>query len=494
MNYGHLSHAELVQLLEERDRQIAALKLEIEQIKRMISGSKSERFVPAQLPDQLNMFGDKSKEAGESEEATETQVEVAVVKKRKIRKNGGRKKLPAHLERQEMILQPPVDTKDMKVVGQEETEKLEMTPIQFFVRKIVRVKYVDPNGRFHIAELPSDPFGRFIVGSSVAVQVSVNKYIDHLPLHRQSKIFKRQDIDLPVSTLNDLIKRTTYLLKPIFEAMRVKILQSDYLQADESSIPVMTKDNPGSTMKGCMLVKLAPLEGLSVFEYIRTKHKENLLSRLEGFKGRLQVDGNVSYEGMKIKEDVRLMHCLVHSRRYFDRAKDYDYQNASHALVEIQKIYQIEQEAEDAHLSSEDLRELREQKAVPILDDLRDWLEEKSLHIIPGTPMGKAVMYMLKRWEGLKEYTTDGRLRPDNNLIENQIRPLALGRKNYLFAGSHQGGDYAAMMYTFFATCRLNNLEPQKWLIDVLNRIKDHPINRIEELIPTKDYQFTTTS
>jgi hypothetical protein len=222
-----------------------------------------------------------------------------------------------------------------------------------------------------------------------------------------------------------------------------------------------------------------------------SKHKVNLLDALEGFQGHLQVDGNVSYEEMGLKSGVTLMHCLVHSRRYFEKALAYDNNSASHALTLIGELYKIEREANAANLDWDEIRQVRQEKSQLILEKLKVWLEEKALIVIPNSPIGIAVAYMLKRWKGLIEYINDGRFRPDNNLIENQIRPLALGRKNYMFAGSHDGAEYAAIFYSFFATCRLNNIDPEKWLVDILNRIENHPINRIEELLPTKDYQFS---
>ena len=487
MNYDELNKEDLIRINAEKDRRIEQLEFELKDIKRLIFGSKSERFESAVQADQINIFGQTT--LGPQNEVEE--VEVVVKKKKKKRVNQGRQKLSEHLERKEQILTPDMDVSGMQVVGQVVTEKLEMTPAQFYVKKIIRLKYVDQNGHFYIAELPSDPFGRFIVGTSVATQVTLGKYLDHQPLYRQRKMYLRHQVNLPESTLNDLVKRTHFLLKPLYEYLCKIILTSTYLQVDESSLSVMTRDHPGSTKKGTILVKVAPTDQLCVFQYIKTKHKANLLDNLRGFKGHLQVDGNVSYEEMQEHSGVTLMHCLAHSRRYFEKAMDYDKDRASHVLSEIQKIYLIDRSIRERNLSVDQIAEERRARMIEIFGDLKTWMEKEILQVIPGTPIDKAIKYALKRWDGLIEFIQGGHLRPDNNLIENQIRRLALGRKNFLFGGSHQGAEYASLFYSMIATCQLNQICPYEWLNDVLPRILHHPINRISELLPTKDYKFS---
>ena len=319
MDYSTISLQDLIPLLEEKDRRIQYLEYELAQLKRAIFGSKSERFVPSSSPEQMQMFGH---EQPATVEVIEEEQEV-VRKKKGKKKKPVRQKLPAHLAREEQMIEPEVDVTHMRCIGQEVSEKLEMTPIHFYVRKMVRPKYVDASGQIHIAELPSDPFPKCIAGASVAAQVAASKYVDHSPLYRQSKIYARQDIHLPRSTLNGLIRRGSGLLGPLHDLLNQKVMSSDYLQADESSLKVLTKDNPNGSMKGCILVKVAPREKIAVMEYIRTKEKVNIYSSLKMFQGYLQVDGNVSYEELGLLENIILMHCLVHSRRYFEKAKDY---------------------------------------------------------------------------------------------------------------------------------------------------------------------------
>ncbi len=328
-----------------------------------------------------------------------------------------------------------------------------------------------------------------MASSSLAAHIAVNKYADHLPLYRQSKILARQSIDLSRSTMCGIIRKGAVLIQPIYEAMIKKAMNGDYLMADESSIPVMQKNEKKEKVKkGCMLVKVAPNEKIMVMEYIKTKEKQNIVNSLKNFKGHLQVDGNVSYEALASLDKIVLMHCLVHSRRYFEKALDYDHARASEMLHMIQNIYYIERSCTGK--SPEQILKIRQQQAIPVLNKIKQWLDENLSIKDPPDPIQKAIKYMLKRWNGFTEYVNHAHLRPDNNLIENQIRPLALGRKNYLFAGSDNGAIHAAIYYSIFATCKMNDINPFDYLVDVFNRISEHPINKIKELIPSENYQF----
>ena len=225
-----------------------------------------------------------------------------------------------------------------------------------------------------------------------------------------------------------IIKKGVELIEPIYEAMINKAMNGNYLMADESSIPVMHKnEKKEKVQKGCMLVKVAPNEKIMVMEYIKTKEKENIVNSLKDFKGHLQVDGNVSYEALGTTTHITLMHCLVHSRRYFEKALDYDQLRARAMLRMIQQLYHIERSCKGK--SSDQILTIRKQQAIPILIKIKQWLDENLALNDPPDPIQKAIRYMLKRWNGLTEYANHAHLRPDNNLIENKIRPLALGRK-----------------------------------------------------------------
>ncbi|MBK8504198.1 MAG: IS66 family transposase [Saprospiraceae bacterium] len=400
-----------------------------------------------------------------------------------------REKISESLRREVIVINPDVDTSNMDRIGEAISEKLEIKPAEIYVIRTVRPNYLDHEGTFHIAPL-NDPFPKSNAGASFAADIAVKKYADHLPLYRQSKILARNQVKMSPSTLLNYLALGAKKLGILIPVLREEIHRSNYMQADETSMRVLTRDKPGSPLKGCFLVKAAPNERLVLFEYIKTKEKVNILDSLKGFKGYLQVDGNVSYEDKGKETAVTLIHCLVHSRRKFTEALEYDKKKSGYVLEEIKKLYLIERQMDEEAYDFEQKLKTRQELSVPILLALKEWLLDNLQPNLPNNPFQRAVKYMLKRWDGLIEYTNNGILRPDNNLIENQIRPLALGRKNFMFAASHQGAEYAAIFYSFFAMCKINDIDPHRWLTDVYLRIDNHNIQKLNELLPTKDYQF----
>ena len=317
-------------------------------------------------------------------------------------------------------------------------------------------------------------------------QIIIDKYTDHIPVHRQIQRFEREGIKLPASTLTDWISATCALLDPLYEVLRKEVLSCTYLQADETPIKVLDKAKKGTTHRGFHWVYHAPQERLVLFDYREGRGREGPTECLKDFKGYLQTDGYVVYEDFASKPGVTLLCCMAHTRRKFDEAKDNDLARASYVLTEIQKLYALERQAKEDGLSVDELYQLRQQEAVPVLDNLKSWMLENYKAVLPKSIIGQAVYYSLQRWDKLSLYTTDARLKIDNNLVENAIRPVAIGRKNYLFAGSHNGSRRAAMLYSFFGTCRMNHVNPFEWLRDVLTKIPDYPIKNLEQLLPNK--------
>jgi hypothetical protein len=198
----------------------------------------------------------------------------------------------------------------------------------------------------------------------------------------------------------------------------------------------------------------------------------------------LQTDGYAVYDYFDQRSNITLLNCMAHARRMFDNALENDKQRAELVLIEMQKLYAVEQVGRDQSLSREQLLALRQEQAAPILENLKAWMIEHYPQVLPQSAIGKAIFYSLQRWDKLCIYTTDARLQIDNNLVENAIRPVAIGRKNYLFAGSHDGARRAAMLYSFLGTCKINNANPFEWLRDILSRIPSHSVNKLEELLP----------
>jgi len=304
--------------------------------------------------------------------------------------------------------------------------------------------------------MPTMPIPASNAGASILAHIAVSKYVDHLPFYRQSKMFKRdQGVHLAESTLNDWFSGTCRLLDPLYDTLTKEVKSSVYLQVDETPIPVLTKDKPGATHKGFKWVYHAYPKKLVCFDYNKTRSREGPTAFLKDFSGALQTDAYQAYEMFDQKDDIELLACWVHARRYFEKALDSDQDRAEYAMNKIQELYLIEHEANEKQMTPDQIQQLRENKAVPILSDLKSWMEKQLPQVLPKSPIGKALAYALSLWERLERYTKNGHWLIDNNLIENSIRPVALGRKNYMFAGSHEGAQRAAMMYSFFGSCKI---------------------------------------
>lgn len=478
--YDSLSREELLIALIE-------IKHELDQLKRLVFGSRHERFLPATAQQQL-ILGLAVQQIEPPVPSVQT-IEYTRQKKQasSTKIHTGRMKLPAHLLRERVIIEPTEDVSGCISIGEEITEELERTPGKLFVKQYVRIKYARPNGEgIVIASLPSRPIEKGIAGPGLLAQIIIDKYTDHLPIHRQIQRFEREGIKLPASTLTDWISATCALLEPLYEVLRQKVLGSDYLQVDETPIKVLDKDKKGTTHRGYHWVYHAPQERLVLFDYREGRGREGPTECLNGFKGYLQTDGYVVYEDFANTKGVTLLGCLAHARRKFDEAKDNDMTRAEYVLTEMQKLYAVERQAKENGLSIDERYQLRHQHAVPVLDNLKTWMIENYKAVLPKSVIGQALYYSLQRWDKLCTYTTDGRLQIDNNVVENAIRPVAIGRKNYLFAGSHTGARRAAMLYSLLGTCKMNNVNPFEWLREVLIKIADHPVNDLQKLLPNK--------
>jgi len=462
-----------------------SLRHRLDQLERLVFGSKHERFIPTTSSEQLSL-GLPSGEITPTEVVSLQKIEYTRQQKKQSTEkiNTGRMKLPADLPREQVILEPNANVAGLKKIGEEITEELERIPGKLFVRQYVRPKYAKPEGEgVVIAELPARPIDKGIPGPGLLAQIVIDKYTDHLPVHRQLQRFEREGIKLASSTLGDWISGTCALLEPLYEVLKKEVLSSDYLQADETPIKVLDKGKKGTTHRGYHWVYHAPLKGVVLFDYREGRGREGPQECLKDFQGWLQTDGYAVYEQFNTRV-VTLLHCMAHARRKFDEAKDSDAQRAAYALAEIQKLYAIEREIRDQ--SHAERLSARQSRSLPILDQLKSWMLETYKAVVPKSPIGQALHYSLERWDKLSLYTSDGKLEIDNNLVENTIRPVAVGRKNYLFAGSHNGAQRAAMLYSFLGTCKLNEVNPFEWLRSTLDKIPNYTVNRIADLLPRK--------
>lgn len=467
---------------EAAERKVEQLEHERNQLKRLIFGSKRERFVPEVGPEQLTLF--------EEAPAIEIPREEQVAAHSRKRKKPVRQPLPEHLPREIIVIEPEMDRTNLKKIGEEVTETLDYRPAKLIVIQRVRPKYVDPKTEAHfIAQLPARPIDKGIAEPGLLASVVVEKYMDHLPIYRQVQRYKREGIQLARSTLEGWVAQVAQLLEPLHERMGELVLDSGYVQADETPIPVQDPakgSNKGKTHRGYYWVYHAPIgdvrsPGSMVYiDYQRGRGQEGPQAYLEGYEGALQSDGYQIYDRYDNRDQVLCFNCWAHARRYFFEAKDNAPAQAEEALYQISQIYEVERQIR-GRPPTERAAE-RDKKARPVLDEFKQWLEKNEG--LPKSPWGKAVRYTLTRWDKLTRYIEDGRVEIDNNLIENAIRPIALGRKNYLFAGSHDAAQRAAVIYSLLATCKKHEINPYDWLRDVLSRIPTHPHKRLDELLP----------
>jgi len=471
------------------EQEVSYLKFQIAQFERAIYGSKKERFSPSDKPDQLVIPFETN--GRQIEQDVEHAVEQITYKRKKAGKtqHPGRLALPSHLPVNEIILEPTEDVEGLKKIGQEITDELEYDPGKLFINRYIRNKYITPESEkaeqeVKIASLDFRPIPKCIAGPHLLAQIAVDKFVDHLPLYRQLQRFRREGVEIPSSTMESWMKLLSNLLFPLYECHKQYTISNGYLQADESPIRVQDKDKKGATHTGFMWVYHSPLQKSVLFDYRKGRGSEGPLAMLKGFEGYLQTDGYSVYRQFGNKNTITAIGCWAHARRYFEKSLDYNKQKASHVMLLIQKLYDIERKAKEDHFSPDETYNLRLTESHPILNQIGNYIAIQSKLEIPKSPLGRAYDYCLNRWDSLMNYLKDGNLEIDNNLVENAIRPLALGRKNYLFAGSHDAAINIAMYYSFFASCKKNGINVQKWLQYVIKNINDIKVAQLKNLLP----------
>lgn len=468
--------------------QIDQMQFQIDQMQRVLFGAKRERFIKKQDENQMTLPFDVE-EQPETEKETE---QITYKREKKKRENHpGRIALPSHLPVKEIVLEPEEDTTGMKFIGNEVTDKLDFIPAKLHINRYIRPRYIAPENenleqKGVIAQLPSFPIEKGIPEAGLLAQIMIDKFVDHLPIYRQIERFKRENIKISASTINGWQEAVCNLLDPLYEVLKHRVLSQGYLQVDETPIQVLEDSKNGKSHRGYYWVYYSPLEKVVFFDYRHGRSREGPKELLKDFKGYLQTDGYKVYDIFGDKKEITLLNCMAHARRGFEKALDYDKEKAGYAMGEFQKLYEIEKRAKIMGCSPEQRHQLRLDEALPILNDLGKWIVATYKDVLPKSPVGKATAYCIPRWDNLTAYLHDGSLEIDNNLAENAIRPIALGRKNYLFAGSERGAQRAAMFYSFFGTCRKNEINPFDWLKKVLEVIPDHKANQLTGLLPQK--------
>lgn len=466
------------QIIADLQDSNASLKHENAMLRKMIFGASSEKHKPTAVDsNQLNMFA----ELDDQQEPIEQTTQVKGYKKTK-KTHPGRQPLPDHLPVEEIIIEPDQDTSEMIKIGEHVVEVLEFIPASLFRRRYIRPKYAKPDGsEVIIADMPDRPLPKSMAESGLLSYIITSKFIDHLPFYRQIERIKRDyKLTIPSSTLNDWFANTCALMEPLYNTLKQKVLDTTYLQADESPIKVMDNDKKGKTHQGYQWVYHNPLQKLILFDYRKGRGMHGPKNLLSSYSGVLQCDGYSVYDKIAKKGKITLAGCLAHVRRKYLEAKDSDHQLASFALDLFAQMYMYEKVAK----ASEDRHAYRKMHVLPLMYQLKAWIDEKSIIVLPKSPIGKAMRYTINQWTKLINIFSNGDIELDNNLIENKIRPLALGRKNYLFAGSHKGAERLAMMYSFFATCKANDVNPYQWLKSTLDKLPNTSIQNIESLLP----------
>jgi transposase len=476
------------QLYESAITKVDQLQHELNLLKKMIFGIRQERFVPA---DKNQLTLDIPAESFASCNILDAKkiTYVKVTKENANQNRDVRHNIPAHLRREDVVIEPDHIPEGSKHIGAAETEVLEYKPAEIYVVRYIRNKYLIPSAddttsKIIIGPLPTLPVAKSMMGPGLLAQLVVDKICYHLPIHRLQQRFERDGVKLPYSTLSDGFAKVAELITPVYNALVTETLNADYLQADETTVPVLDKDKKGATHKGYYWLVQDSINKLVVFDYRPGRGREGPSEMLKNFYGTLQTDGYAGYNSIVDANNITLIHCLAHARRYFAEAAYSDKARSEYVLEQIQHIYQVERESCALKYNNDQRAILRQEKSLPILKELGKWMEEQYIQVLPQSPIGKALAYSIKRWDKLCAFVYDGKLHLDNNAVERSIRATVIGRKNYLFAGSHEAAKRIAILYSLIGTCKLHNINPNQWLKDVLTVINDHPINRIKELLP----------
>jgi transposase len=474
--------------LAKKEEVIADLHFELDKFRKYIFGKRSEKFPsPQAAAGQIGLFelGTTQQEQEQlSEKVQAPKPEAAKPKKRAP--GTGRMALPPELRREIIVIEPQEDVTGCQLMGEEITEVLELIPAEAYVKRYVRPKYARPNGEGIIMGLlPDRVIDKGIPSESVVAQMSVDKYVYGLPLHRQLDKYSRMGIRIPASSASDWLMKGWKHLEPLWELMSLLVVNQKYLQVDESPIKVLDRDHKNGIHQGYMWVYHAPADKLVLYDYRQGRDASGPKEMLEGYTGIVQTDGFSVYEKLFGNHPyIMLVYCMAHARRKFVDALKDNKEKATYVLERMQVLYVLEEQMREQKLDWEQRTALRQEKAVPILQELGAWLDQQIMLVRPASPLGKAIAYAKTRWAGLSAYALHGQIEIDNNLVENAIRPLAIGRKNFLFAGSHKAAEMTAAMYSFMATCKKNGVNEFEWLKDVFERIPAHKQRDLYQLLP----------
>ena len=479
---------ELEAIVAKKDQQIHKLTDQLAWFRQKFFGSSSEKHI-AEDPNQRKIdWGGLNVLPEEKEAIKDAEKELIEYERRKPvkdKKKAVRQPLPEHLRREVEVIEP-VDLQDNWIrIGVEVTEILEYKPGEAYVRRIERPKYADKQTveeentdckkeetpAIHIASMPLLPLPRSNAGPSLLAELIMNKYFYHLPFHRQISMLKMEGIRLPASTVNGWFQGGSDLLRALYFRLKDIVLESNYIQVDESTMPVINNEKHKAHKAYLWMVR-SVMDNLVFFHYDKGSRAQKVVVHLlKDYQGAVQTDGYQAYSIYEQKKGILLLGCWAHARRKFSDSLKEDKSGAEYALAQIAKLYQVEEMATDQEMDYAQRAELRKRLAYPIMRAFEKWIEGYYPKALPGGRMSKALAYTYNLFLRLSRYHLDGRYLLDNNMAENAIRPLAVGRKGYLFCGNHDAAENAAIMYSLLGCCKASDVNPREWLSDVFAKL-----------------------
>ncbi len=483
-------NADLLARCQQLETTIRILEQERRELRRRLFGRRSEK---AEQLDALqeDLFQEATREIEAERRLADTQQEDTSETSRRRRPRGRRalrKDLPR--KRKEYALPPEKRLctccqEPMEPFGADVTEELEYIPASAFIIEHARIKYSCRRCQqgVAIAEGPARPIEKGIPGPGMLAHVVVSKYGYHLPLYRLEQIFDEQGLEISRKTMCDWIGAAADLATPIVEEMKRSLLKEPLLQTDDTPVPYQDRSRKGQTSRGYLWSYTKPW-GEVVYDFTTTRSRAAPQKWLGKYQGYLQADGYVGYKALC--ESGKPMHigCMAHVRRKIFEAQDEDREATNLMLAGIQKLYRIERRAKESGITGEALVALRMSEVLPVLDTLRDFFEKVSPRTLPKSLLGRAMRYALDQWPAIIRYTAVAEAEIDNNSCEHTMRAVVLGRKNWLFAGSVDGGRRAAVLYSLITTCKRLEIDPAAYMRDVFGRVASHPMSRIAELTP----------
>ncbi len=477
-------------VIQEKDDKIKQLTDQLAWYRNKLWKPSSERYVP-QDPNQRKIDFDGldvlPEEKAAMEEAEKQIISFERKKPEKNKKQPVRLALPDSLRRETEVIEPEGIDQNWVRIGEEITEVLEHKPGELFVRKIIRPKYAlkselqkqqeqseTPQKNIKIASLPLLPLPRSNAGASLLAELFLGKYLYHLPFHRQIIMLEKCGMRLPASTINGWFADGCDLMRAMYFRLREVVLSTDYIQVDESTVPVIDNEK-NRAVKAYLWVVRSVMNNTVFFHYDKgSRAQKVIIDLLHNYKGAVQTDGYEAYSIYENKKGVLLLGCWAHARRKFTEATKEDKEGAEYALKQIGLLYRVEDMATDQGMDYKERAELRQKLSYPILCAFEKWILSYYPKTMPRGRMNKALSYTYSLFQRLSRYHLDGRYQIDNNLVENVIRPLAIGRRNYMFCGNHDAAENAAVMYSLLGSCKASDVDPREWLIDVLSRLPEY--------------------